>query len=183
MACRPCPVQIGWTRANDGVATENAVLQGVACALNCRMTVPSNVEHSRFLSDSSSGSRRPVVSVNIREHSARRPLRRKHPALSISSLPRGRNLTWTRIGEVREGAAAARYGRGAYRAFPLRHCCCMIRVGQKTRATMTDRSYLQRRAAQERRAATEARHPKAQQAHLELASQYEQRSEATAEQN
>ena len=85
MACRPCPVQIGWTRANDGVATENAVLQGVACALNCRMTVPSNVEHSRFLSGSSSGSRRPVVSVNIREHSARRPLRRKHPALSISS--------------------------------------------------------------------------------------------------
>ena len=48
---------------------------------------------------------------------------------------------------------------------------------------MTDRSYLQRRAAQERRAATQATHPKAQQAHLELASQYEQRSEAGGEQN
>jgi hypothetical protein len=47
---------------------------------------------------------------------------------------------------------------------------------------MTDRSYLQRRAAQERQAAVEARHPKAQQAHLELASQYEQRSEAVQEQ-
>ncbi len=29
---------------------KNAVLQGVACALTCRMTVPSHVEHSRFLS-------------------------------------------------------------------------------------------------------------------------------------
>jgi hypothetical protein len=42
---------------------------------------------------------------------------------------------------------------------------------------MTDRSYLLRRAAQERQAAVEATHPRAQQAHLELASQYEQRSE------
>ena len=57
MACQPCPVQISWTRANDWVATENAVLQGVACALNWRMTVPGRVEHSRLLSDSSSGSR------------------------------------------------------------------------------------------------------------------------------
>ena len=55
--------------------------------------------------------------------------------------------------------------------------------GKTSGTTMTDRSYLLRRAAQERQAATEATHPKAQQAHLELASQYEQRSEAGQEQN
>ena len=70
---------------------KNAVLQGAACALTCRMTVPSHAEHARCSSAaaSGSGSRRPVVSVNIREHSVPRRLHQKRAAQSIwSTSPR-----------------------------------------------------------------------------------------------